>query len=219
MPEAAKPNTKSEEAAAKAAEEEKTTAQAKLQKQLEEADKPAPAPKPDPVATKPEPTIAEQPTPEPEETNVVELRESRPAKLKEHRMDLAEYKRNVFQVVPDAGALPEDLLEPEYWTHVARKLKPGDIIEAISEDSTWEAEYRVLYSDRSQAKMSLRWSTKLEKVNPEDMSDGRHHVEYKGAVDKWCVISKKNNQTVRGGFVQSSEAILWMAQNAVMYSR
>ena len=53
--------------------------------------------------------------------------------LTQNRIEQAEFVRPVFCVSPTAGTKPEDLLKPEYWTHVARQFKPGSRIEALCE--------------------------------------------------------------------------------------
>ena len=51
----------------------------------------------------------------------------------------AEYKRHIWLAYAEPGTKPEDLIEPEYWTHVAKKLEQGHFIEVVSAEGDWLA--------------------------------------------------------------------------------
>lgn len=65
-------------------------------------------------------------------------------KLMPPRMKLAEFARSVFQVRPELGTTVEDILAPEFWTHVAGQLQPRARIEVETEDMAWWAELYVV---------------------------------------------------------------------------
>jgi hypothetical protein len=51
----------------------------------------------------------------------------------------AEYVRHIWLATPEAGTKPEDLVKPEYWTHVLKKLQKGDFIEVTAAEGDWLA--------------------------------------------------------------------------------
>lgn len=73
-------------------------------------------------------------------------------KILQNRIRPAEYDRTIFATNPEAGTTLEDMLAPEYWSHVAKNFKPGSRIEVTAEDGSWFAE---LYVRRASANAAL----------------------------------------------------------------
>ena len=65
---------------------------------------------------------------------------------KAHEMDfaLAENVRNTWRWTAPHGVVLKDALEPERWSHIARKLRRGDVVEIIAADGSFYAETFVL---------------------------------------------------------------------------
>jgi hypothetical protein len=64
-------------------------------------------------------------------------------KLIEHELALAEYARTDRVATPEPGTTLDDMLDPAYWTHVAKVLRPFDRIDVRPADGTWFAELLV----------------------------------------------------------------------------
>lgn len=69
-----------------------------------------------------------------------------PRKQKAQESDFAslEFVRNDWRYVAPHGVPLETVKAPEYWSHVARKLRRGDTIEVLAEDNTFDCTYRVV---------------------------------------------------------------------------
>lgn len=65
-------------------------------------------------------------------------------------LKLADSVRSVYQITAPAGSQAEDLLNPRFWVHCARRLRLGDRIEVIAVDASWYAELRVMEVGRSE---------------------------------------------------------------------
>lgn len=105
------------------------------------------------------------------------------------RLQGAEYERLVFSATAHLGTVPEDLLAPEYWAHVANHMKPWAKIEARAEDGTWYAEYLVLDVGRTWAKVKLlsQHSLTTKDVSISQSNNIGLEVRFRGA-RKWSVV-------------------------------
>jgi hypothetical protein len=63
------------------------------------------------------------------------------------------YVHNTFDITVDADVLFEEILNPDYWLHVAAQFKPFDKIEVLCENGTWKADLIVLGCDARWAKV------------------------------------------------------------------
>ena len=73
----------------------------------------------------------------------------------------AEYESSRYIALVETGVPPERVLEPDYWTHHAAKLKPWDYVEARAKDGTWMTELRVLDCSRTWARMKQMTFTRM----------------------------------------------------------
>ena len=60
------------------------------------------------------------------------------------RMQVGDFVRQWVCVTVEVGTKPEWLLDPQFWAHVANKVRPYDRIEARCDDGEFFAEYLVL---------------------------------------------------------------------------
>lgn len=137
--------------------------------------------------------------------------------LAPNRISLAEYKRNLHRVTTDAGTKFEEILAPEYWQHAAGKLRNGDRIEVLSADNAFFGELLVLsvqqkavvvrvisYADFSAG--TKQAATKPPKETP------KFRIEYKGNINKYCVIRTADKEVVKEGFDLKDQAAEWLEQ-------
>lgn len=99
---------------------------------------------PEPIQTQPYPIKATPAAPAPYITKRA---------LPDGRMQPVGYKHNAWDATAEQGTIVLDVLQPNYWRHVAAQFKQFDSITIICEDGTWEAELRVLACDRLWAKV------------------------------------------------------------------
>jgi hypothetical protein len=129
-------------------------------------------------------------------------------------LKLAEHVRQTWHVTPRTGDGPKDLLDPKYWVHVARNLKPGDKIEVLSEAREWYAEAVVLSAGQFGAKVAftldpIRLENSAETEEPEG-----YEVKWAGPSVKWRVIRKSDGQIVREDLQSREEAATWIKSHA-----
>lgn len=107
----------------------------------------------------------------------------------------AETRRNVWSVVPVFGTDYKSLLMPTYWSNVARRLRPGDLIEVTAEDGSYFAQLFVLAAEDKAAAVAQLSYTELHTVEMPDAADG-FEVRWGGPIVKWCAVRMKDHQRV-----------------------
>ena len=116
----------------------------------------------------------------------------------------AEFVRPIYCATIPIGTLPEDLLKPEYWAHVATHLRPWARIEARAEDGTWFAEYIVLSVDRTWARVRMLGKYNLTSQDvalsqAEKITQSGFEVKWRGPNCKWSVVRKADAEVMKEG--------------------
>lgn len=128
--------------------------------------------------------------------------------LKSTAMDHSHYVRIHMSARVPPGTTIEDLLTPSYWVNHAYRLKPGALIEVLSEDNLMDCELRVLEVGPTYAKVRLLRNY-VEKAaakpafDPAAMEGVKH--EFANKNDKWRVVH--NGEVIKSGFGTEAEAI------------
>ncbi len=135
--------------------------------------------------------------------------EKAPRQLLEGRFGLAEHKRGAYFVVPEDGTTIEEVLAPEYWSHVGAKLRPCDDIIVHAEDMTWRLDLQVLSSGRNWAKVVVlqQYSFKVEALG---QGDPGYFTKWRGPHSKFAVIRKSDNVVIRDKFDSDDLALAYL---------
>lgn len=150
-------------------------------------------------------------------------RKTEPRKLIIPRFKQAEYERTPWRASIEAGIGIDDVLRPEFWSHVAAKMKPYDIVEVVAEDGAYYAELLVLSCDRLWAKVQVKTFMELNgpQVDPlltSPLASG-YKVEYKGPTLKHCVIRLSDNEIVQKEIARKADAEVWVAEHVKALAR
>lgn len=136
--------------------------------------------------------------------------------LKEARMREATYWRNEWAINPEYGVTVDDMLKPDFWAHVAQKLRPWDKIEARAEDGAYFVEFVVLDAAKTWAKVALVNTPTVfkENVGPSDISiDDKYIAQWKGPQRKWIVVRKVDKASLKEELATKSDAIRWISEH------
>lgn len=136
--------------------------------------------------------------------------------LPEARFSQAAYATNRWSVTIDPTTPYDRMFEPDFWSHVGRKLRIGDIIEVHAEDTTWYAELYVVAAHRLSAKVVLLRKVDLaaaqevlaEASRVEEAT--RLYVKYRGPHVRYCVMRGEN--VVAEKFQTEAEALVELAK-------
>lgn len=111
-----------------------------------------------------------------------------------------------------AGTPLETILEPTYFGHYSRQLRPGFIIEAMCEDGSWEASLRVMFVANGEVRAAVRWQTEYEPEEVRVESD-THEVKWINIGKKYGVVRKDNGEVIQDGFYPEDEAHKFLAKH------
>lgn len=136
-------------------------------------------------------------------------------KLITRRMELAEFSRRVYMLNPEMGTEFEDILKPEYLSHVAAQLRPGDRLEVMPEDMAWIAELLVVNATTTSVQIAVLSEPKaLDVAEPELSSDALSAV-WKGPQLKWCVLRNSDSEIIQKGLLKA-DAQKWIESRVGM---
>jgi len=143
--------------------------------------------------------------------------EKRNVQLRPNDMGLAEHKRRDFVVDVDHGTTLEDVLKPEFWTHVVayHGVQLFDTIMVRAKDGSFMAELYVtgVGIHRLVVKVLQKYEFAVAK-KAETSPDGENIVEWGGPAHKWRIKRKSDNAIIEKGFTSEPEAVDWLEKQA-----
>jgi len=119
------------------------------------------------------------------------------------------YARTVWQVKPEIAATVDDLLDQNYWAHVAHRMRAGHRIEAIPADRHYFAEFFVLAASTNWAKVILLRKVDLIKDNQSIEKEG-YIVKFAGQ-HRWRV--EKDGSILSKDHDDQKSAAAWLANH------
>ena len=122
------------------------------------------------------------------------------------RMQVGDFVRQVVCVTVEVGTKPEWLLDPQFWAHVANKVRPYDRIEARCDDGEFFAEYLVLQRGPQWLKVVPLSMHKLGADMANEDEPTKHKVMWLGPKLKFCVIRKSDSARVQEGIEAKADA-------------
>jgi hypothetical protein len=123
----------------------------------------------------------------------------------------ASYARNIWCAVPDAATPFEDILKPEFWAHVAFKMKPTDRIEVNAEDGAYFAELMVIDAGKAYAKVALM--RKVEFTKHEVAADSDEFTVTHNPHKKWRVIRVADKTVMAEELPTKADGLAWIANH------
>lgn len=146
--------------------------------------------------------------------------------LAPNALQQAEFARLTYAVNLPEGTQLKTILEPNYWMHVAAKLKPRTRIEVTTDDHAFYAELYVVACDRTWAKVvvlrMVDFRGEKKPQEPKKVANGitldefnteKHYVDYVNGQSKGRVILREGKVVVKEGFNNKKEAADWMHQH------
>lgn len=143
------------------------------------------------------------------------MSDKEPRKILENRLKLAEHQRNQWFVTAEAGTAIDEIFNREYWTHVARNLRPYDEIMVAVDTNDWLVKLLVHSSGPSWANVIElhRWTDIQPKFvkGVEDTSNGLV-VEWSGPHTKFRVKRKSDGHVLKDGFTDRAQAEIYLRE-------
>lgn len=127
-------------------------------------------------------------------------------------LGLVEQLRRDWVVTAEHGTTIEEVMDAQYWSHVAAQMNPFDTIEVHPESGEWLLKLRVINTGRNWAQMFEEHRYDLVKRAEEMPAAIRHKVEYKGTKMRFCIIRIADNEIIQKEFATEAEAMERLVQ-------
>lgn len=129
------------------------------------------------------------------------------------QLSQADYARVVWAVEAAAGVTPEDILDPAYWVHVAKSLKPGARIEVTAADKSWFVELYVRSATGNDARVVVL-SEHIFSAPVKADSTAAYEVKHRGPRG-WSVIRQSDKTVVFEEGKTREDAEKWVTDNSL----
>lgn len=134
--------------------------------------------------------------------------ERRPMKkLAESDRELTEYVQEFHTATPAVGTTREDVMNPVFWSNVARYIKPLAKIHVMPKDGAWYGEYLVLYSDNLHVKLHELCYHELDAAK--ESGADVYIAKWISPPVKFGVIRKSDGDVVKAGFSTKADAVAY----------
>lgn len=130
--------------------------------------------------------------------------------LNPQRMSLREVVRQDWVVHAEAGTKVADVLDPQYWAHMAAQMQAFDRVEVLLETGDWLLELLVINAGRNWAQVHLLQRHELAKRAETMPQSKKHEIVWKGPQLKWCVIRLADGEKIQSG-MEKLAAGEWLA--------
>lgn len=126
---------------------------------------------------------------------------------------LREQARQDWVVDAAEGTIVEDVLDPQYWAHVASQMQLYDRIEVLVETGEWMLELVCTGVGRNWAQVQILSRHDLTPPVEAMSAAARYSVDWKGPARKFAVIRKSDSQIVQEGFANRNDANAWLSNH------
>jgi len=130
--------------------------------------------------------------------------------MKPTKLHPAEHAVIVYSHTPEVGVPLEELLKPDYWTHVCPQLRQGYRIEVLAGDGSWWAMLLVRAVGRHEAMVQALSHVVLGEVVEPVVQDIPYEVRWRGPAKKFGVVRKTDGEVMKDEFPVREHAAKWL---------
>lgn len=136
----------------------------------------------------------------------------RPAfpRILDGQLPASEFARNVWIAKPEPHVTKNDMLRPVFWSHVAKKLRVGDRIEALSSDTTWFAELIVRAVAGLEVIVGELRHIQFDSIGTRNAAD--YEVKWVSPTIGFRVTRLDDKAVVKEGLKSKEAVAAWMAE-------
>ena len=132
---------------------------------------------------------------------------------------LAEHAYRSFNLyIKEAPDEVSDLENPDYWVHIAPKMRTGDEVRVVSEDMSFYTRLLCTYAHGTAAVMKVVESTAVEGLTAPEEEDSKYKAELRGPKG-WCVINSETGEVVKEKLPNQATAVKEAADYEKILSR
>lgn len=134
------------------------------------------------------------------------------AMLAPGRLSPFTHRNQIHNVTAEEGTPFEAVLDPQFFAHIAPKLRMYDEIRVTTDEGAYYARLLVLATGQTWAKVA-----KLEYIDLAGKSDATadpmspYFVKFRGPVLKWSMLRRADDAVIKEGMENRGEAERYMA--------
>lgn len=132
--------------------------------------------------------------------------------MKPTQIFTAENSNVVFYLPVEPGTTIEDVLAPEFWAHVSRRMSPGNRIEIFAQDF-W-AMLIVRSAGKVDAVVQVLQHVELGDAKAATATGSLYDVVWRSPTRKWGVIRISDKAVVKEDIQTKEQALEWVKNRA-----
>ncbi len=135
--------------------------------------------------------------------------------LRQGRWRLAESELSIHFVTVEESIKPDDVLDSDFWKHVASQMRPYDEIIVATDSCDWRMELLVadVWHCGARVVEVSRIDMASQEAGGSDVADDLR-VKWRGPVNKWCVVRASDSVILRAGLGDKNTALANLASLA-----
>lgn len=132
--------------------------------------------------------------------------------MKPVNLNAFDHSVRVFEHIPEYGVSMEQIMEPSYWVHVARILRPGYEIVVTAPDMSWRGRIMVRGVNSNEVYLGLMSFVSFVDAK-DDASFGNYEIKWRGPKARFGVVRKDDGTVIKDGFEVREAAEKWLKEN------
>ncbi len=126
----------------------------------------------------------------------------------------AEFNTVVWYHTAPAGTDLKEMLEPAYWQHVTKQLRPGHEIKVTTEDRAIWAHLMVRDVRKLEANVAVIVEVSFKGEKIEATEDVAFEVKWRSPSSRFGVFRKEDGECMQDGFETKESGFEWIAERA-----
>jgi hypothetical protein len=136
--------------------------------------------------------------------------------LLERNFGLAEQRRNIWTATVYSDATLEEITSHGFWAHIARLVRPSDVIEVMPESNEWRVDLHVIGVDSAGVNVGVLSEHDWREIAKGALDNGdAMTIRWRGRFAQYGVVRKDNGEVIKDGF-PSKEAALEFLRDTSM---
>lgn len=132
-------------------------------------------------------------------------------KLAESEFHLTEAVMASHVALPAEGTTREDVLNPVFWSHVAKGVRSPAMFHILPKDGAWYGRFLVVFCDALRIKLVELEYRVLDAITEAELVNDKYEVKWGGPVVRFRVIRKIDGLVMKENFQDKTAASAWMS--------
>ena len=134
--------------------------------------------------------------------------------LAEAEFTVGEADYQMWSAKPPAGTTREEVLNPVFWKHVARRVRAPAFINVMPLDGAWFSQLLVVFADPHRVTVLEMQHRVIEESAYAVAENQEYEAAFLSASGKYGVKRRSDKQIIRHGFASLDDARNWMTDYA-----